>query len=358
MRVLFLSGREASYARNEVLVRALRRFAEVDVIAPAVEPRSQWLSSVQIAGRALPQLRRGYDLLFVGFYGHVIVQLLAKLWRGPLLFDAFISTYDTLCFDRKLYAPRSPAGRLAFRLDRSSCAAADHVLLDTQHHVRYFVETFGLPAARFTALPVGCSEEIYTFQPPPPPRLPLQVLTYATFLPLHGIETTLRAAALLRDAPVAVRLIGSGPALPDMQALAHELQLDNVTFAPPTPPRALAAAIAAADICLGGHFGAGDKAARVIPGKIYQMLAVGRPVIAADSPGNRELLQDGESACLVPPADPGALAAAIRRLAASAELRGRLAAGGHAAYQAQASEAVIGEQLRALVERLLATQVG
>ena len=37
MRVLFLAGRERTYARNEVLLRALRRFAEVDVVAPAAE---------------------------------------------------------------------------------------------------------------------------------------------------------------------------------------------------------------------------------------------------------------------------------------------------------------------------------
>jgi glycosyltransferase involved in cell wall biosynthesis len=180
----------------------------------------------------------------------------------------------------------------------------------------------------------------------------VQVLSYATFLPLHGIETTLHAAALLRDAPIRLRLIGGGPLLPAMRALAQMLQLDNVVFEPPVSPGALGAAIAAADICLGGHFGTGDKAARVIPGKIYQMLAVGRPVIAADARGNRELLRHGESAWLIPPTDPVALAAAIRELAADAGLRRHLAAGGHAAYTAQASEAVIGRRLRARVEQL------
>jgi glycosyltransferase involved in cell wall biosynthesis len=354
MRVLFLTGREATYARNEVLLRALRHYAEVDVVAPTIEPRSQWLSSLRVAAAALPRLRRRYDLLFAGFYGHVIVQLMRRFWQGPLLFDAFVSTYDTLCFDRRVHAPDSRAGRLAFWLDRSSCATASHVLLDTHHHVRYFVETFGLPSSHFSAVPVGCSEAIYAFRPLPAPRPCLEVLSYATFLPLHGIETTLRAAALLRDAPVCIRLIGSGPTLRAMQALAQELRLDNVVFDPPVAPQALSAAIAAADICLGGHFGAGDKAGRVIPGKIYQMLAVGRPVIAADAAGNRELLRHGESAYLVPPGAPAALAAAVRELAADASLRRRLAAGGHAAYQARASEAVIAEQLRSIVEAMVA----
>lgn len=351
MRVLFLTGREWTYARNEVLLRAFRRFAEVHVIAPDAEPRSQWLSSFQVAGRSLSHLRRPYDLVFAGFYGHVIVEIVRRFWRGPLLFDAFVSTYDTLCFDRKVYAPSSLPGRLAFQLDRSACTAASHVLLDTQHHVRYFAQTFGLPADLFTAVPVGCSEDIYTFQPLPQQRDRIQVLSYATFLPLHGIETTLRAAALLQDCPIQIRLIGSGPALPAMRALAQQLQLTNVEFEPPVTPQGLSAAIAAADICLGGHFGVGDKAARVIPGKIYQMLAVGRPVIAANAPGNRELLRDSTSACFVPASDPPALAAAIRQLAADPVLRRTLAAGGHAAYQEHASEAVIAQMLKTVVER-------
>ena len=82
MRVLFLAGREQTYARNEVLLRALRGFAEVDVIAPAVQPRSQWVSSLTVAARALPHLRGQYDLVVVGFYGHVIVELLRRFRRG------------------------------------------------------------------------------------------------------------------------------------------------------------------------------------------------------------------------------------------------------------------------------------
>ena len=354
MRVLFVSGRERTYARNEVLLRAFRRFAQVDVVAPQAQPRSQWASSLAVASQAGRRLARAsYDLLFVGFYGHLLVQMLHRLRHGPLLFDAFLSTYDTLCFDRKLFAPSSPPGRLAYWLDSASCAAASHVLLDTAHHVQYFAATFGLPRAHFTALPVGCSEDIYRFAPLCPARGVVEVLSYTTFLPLHGVETTLRCAALLKGRPIVFRLLGSGPTLGRMQQMAQELALDNVIFAPPVRPDALAQAIAAADICLGGHFGASDKAARVIPGKIYQMLAVGRPVIAADAPGNGELLRHGESAYLVPAADPAALAQAIAALADDAALRARLAAGGHAAYLAQASEIVITRRLLETVVRVL-----
>ena len=65
-----------------------------------------------------------------------------------------------------------------------------------------------------------------------------------------------------------------------------------------------------------------------------------------------ELLADGESALLVPAGDPAALAAAVRRLAGDAVLAQSIGAGGLAAYRMHASERVLGERWRGLVEQL------
>ncbi len=92
----------------------------------------------------------------------------------------------------------------------------------------------------------------------------------------------------------------------------------------------------------------------MIPNKAFQALACGTPLVTADTPAARELLRDDESALLVPPGDPHALAAALRRLAADPELAERIGAGGHAAYQAHASEDVLGRRWRGLLEGLLA----
>ncbi len=359
MRVLFLTGREITYARNEVLLRAFQRFGAVDVIAAEKQPASLLTNSLRIATAALPRLLAGsYDLVFIGFYGHLILRLLSGLIRQPLLFDAFVSTYDTLSFDRQQFTPNSLSGKTAFWLDRSTCRRADHVLLDTEQHIDYFVETFGLSRAKFTALPVGCSEAIYHPQPKPLdaqafPAGRALVLSYTTFLPLHGMETVLHAAARLPAAPIHFQLIGAGPLLPAMQSLAATLGLSNLTFAPPVPPAELARALAAADICLGGHFGKSDKAGRVVPGKIYQMLAMAKAVIAGDTPANRALLTPGEQALLVDPSDPQALAAAILTLHDDPALRIRLAAQGHQLYQAACSEAVITQRLQAVVAQVL-----
>ncbi|HEU4941882.1 MAG TPA: methyltransferase domain-containing protein, partial [Gaiellaceae bacterium] len=51
--------------------------------------------------------------------------------------------------------------------------------------------------------------------------------------------------------------------------------------------------------------------------------------------------------------DRGALAAALRRLAAEEETTGRIAAAGHAVYRKQASEDVLGRRWRGILEGLM-----
>ncbi|MEZ4709249.1 MAG: glycosyltransferase [Caldilineaceae bacterium] len=351
MKVLLITGREIGYARNEVLLRALQRFAQVDVVAASTQPRSLIWNSFAIAFQALPKvLRGGYDLIVVGFYGHIIQALISRLTSTPILFDAFVSSYDTLCFDRQLFAPNSLVGRAAFWLDRTTTQAATHVLLDTPRHAAYFVETFGLPAEKVSALPVGCQESIFQPQPFRPTHQSFtQVLYYSTYLPLHGVETVIRAAHHLRHEAICFRLIGNGPEYAAVRQLAEKFKLENITFAPPVSLAEIATEIAAADICLGGHFGDSDKAGRVVPGKIYQILAMARPAIAAASPANGELLTHGQNAWLIPSGDPLALAQAIQTLHDDCALRHHLGQQGRQLYEQTCSEAVITEQLHKII---------
>lgn len=354
MRVLFVTGRELTYARNEVLLRAFRRFAEVTVVAPQRAPNSLVLESANVAGRAARlAATQPFDLIFVGFYGYLILEAMRPLIRSPLLFDAFVSNYDTLVFDREIVDGDSLGGRIALWLDRSACARADHVLVDTASHAEFFAAEIGIERQRITALPVGCNEEIF-YPQPREPRAGTRVLYYCTYLPLHGVDVVLHAASYLAAQAIEFQIVGDGPLRPAMESLARALRLGNVRFVDAMPARAIAQELARADLCLGGHFGPSAKAQRTVPGKLYQMLAAERAVIGADSPANRDLLVDGASALLIPPQDPPALALAIRRLHEDVELRSAVAAQGRRVFEQRASEAVITARVRDLAERLAA----
>ena len=66
----------------------------------------------------------------------------------------------------------------------------------------------------------------------------------------------------------------------------------------------------------------------VVPNKVYQAAACGRPLVTRDGPGLREVLRPGDHCLVCPPADAAALAAAISTLLDDARLAERM---GHAA---------------------------
>jgi glycosyltransferase involved in cell wall biosynthesis len=360
-RILFISGRETGYIRNRVLIRALQ--LHFDVLCLSSNARGTAARTLLGLARFVVQ-RPAYDLCFVGFYGHPLTVALSALQRvlgatgergprPPIVFDAYVSTYDTLCEDRQWFKRQSVAGRLARWLDRQSCRAADRVLLDTETHVQYFAEALGVPRNKLEAVYVGCDERLF-YPRESGPRAQgdgeTLVFYYGAYLPLHGTEVIVQAADRLRDRPD-IRFVigGDGPRSAYVRRTAKELDLSNVDFCGWIPLEQLPGAIAQASICLGGHFSAVPKAARVISTKTYQFIAMRKATIVGDNPATRELFTHGEHVYAVPMSDPGALAHAIRTLADHAEIREHIAAGGHAIYQERLTTEAIGQQLAALV---------
>ncbi len=354
MRILFLSGRELPYQRNEVILRALERLGTVTVIGPQAQPRSLLWSSFVVTLRSMPHLVFGqFDLIFVGFFGHLLMFPVKLLSSKPVLFDAFISVYDTLSGDRNVFPQGSWRGKLAYWLDQTACRRANHVLLDTRQQVEFFTSAFDLPSSKLSSLPVGCNEDLFYPKPSPSADARTNVLYYSTYQPLHGVETVVRAAEQISyESNISFKLIGRGQEYARVNHLAHELNLSNVTFTAPVPIEQLPGEIAAADICLGGHFGTSEKAGRVVPGKIYQILAMERAVIAADSQANTALLTHGETAYLVPPSDPQSLAEAILTLHKDIRLRQRLAEGGRQLFVDCCGEASITQRLLEILQKV------
>jgi glycosyltransferase involved in cell wall biosynthesis len=285
--------------------------------------------------RALARAYRAappHDAVLVGYPGAVAAGVARRGnrdGRRPVVLDAFFSLHDAVVNDRRLASPRSLRGRALLRLDRSSCAAADVVMVDTGEHARYFAGAIGVPPGKLLVVPVGAMPFAAPPPPPRPPGGPLEVLFFGTYVPLQGVPVILEAAALLRGGGVRLTLVGRGQDLPAARerALALGLREPGVRFVEEFLPRAaLDGRIAAADACL-GIFGTTAKASRVVPCKVHDALAAGKPLATADTPAAREILRDGVHALLVPPGDPGALAAALARLRDDPALRAGLARG-------------------------------
>jgi glycosyltransferase involved in cell wall biosynthesis len=291
------------------------------------------------------------DFLFVGYTGHFDVfpaWCLSRVRRVPLIFDAFLSLYDSLVLDRGVVGRRGIKAWLLRRIDRWSCRLADRVLLDTRAHQQFFSREFGIPEKKFWILPIGADDRIFKATPLRTPNgHGYTVLHFGRYIPLHGLETVVRAAALLEKSGEACRfkLVGDGAERRRIETLAEQLGVRAVEFLDSQSPEELAGTLREADVCL-GIFGETDKAGRVIPNKVYEAMASGRPVITGDSPAAREFLRDGEDCMLCGRGNPEALASAIRTIRRNPALARKLAEGGRRSFEEKASPRVIGGRLK------------
>jgi len=365
MRVLALGSYHRDADRNRILLRGLR---ECGVL---VSERRFPMETLKFRGTGLTLLGQlcrvalslpkycGHmvsgagaaaeaDVVFIGYLGHhdvAAVAALRRVLRGlrgkPVVFDPFFSLYDTVVSDRGLLSPRCLPARVLWRSERWLLTAADLVLADTATHGAYYRAMAGLPPERVRVVPVGVDEALFSAREYRPEAGPLRILFYGTYIPLHGIETILRAAHLVREEGLRFRLIGRGQTRPRADALARELRLDSVEFIDWVPMAQLPGEIAQSDIVL-GIFGMTGKAARVVPNKVYQALSVGRCVVTRDSPALREMFRPGEHLAVCPPGDAEALAHTIQELARNTALRQELAEAGCRIVHEQFSTAAIG----------------
>jgi glycosyltransferase involved in cell wall biosynthesis len=86
------------------------------------------------------------------------------------------------------------------------------------------------------------------------------------------------------------------------------------------------------------------------PHALVEALAVGTPVLATSVGGIPEIVVDGENGLLVPAGDAGALADAVRRLFADADLRARLTAAAAPSVERFAPARTV-EQLEAILQK-------
>lgn len=225
----------------------------------------------------------------------------------------------------------------------------------------------GLPAvACGPGVAAGLAERGYEVQttivngvrPPPPPAdarvlreewgvapdEPL-IVSVGRLVPQKNQALAIRALARMPRGALAI--LGDGPLLADLRRQAEADGIsERVVFA---GVRSDAPAVmGAADVVVLPSRWEG------LPLVGLEALAAGTPLVATGVRGVRELLTDEVDALLVPPDDPTALAAALRRVLEDAGLRQRLLAGGRHLTASYGVDAMVDGYLR-LYERLVSS---
>lgn len=351
LRVCYFGTYRANYSRNRIMIEGLR-LSGVEVVEchvplwHGIEDRVHtasggWLRPAFIARivRTYWKLLKShwnvgnYDVMVLGYPGQIDVcmaRLLTWWRRKPLALDIFMSIY--LIASERGLTKRSPlTANLIFGAERLACALPDLLILDTVDYVRWFQETYGLREERFCLVPTGADDR--AFQPMKAIEGKddgtFKVLYYGTFIPNHGVKYVIEAARILRDDPdIRFEFIGEGPTKAEAVCLVSEYELNHVKFEGWIEKQDLTRRAAEADVCLGA-FGTTPQSLMTVQNKVYEGLAMAKPVIVGDSPAIRRLLRHKEHVYVCKRADPESLAEAISLLKTDSDLRGHLAQTGH-----------------------------
>jgi len=234
----------------------------------------------------------------------------ARKWQIPLIIDPLISAYEKEVFERGKWPPNAKPALNRKNWEHRLFSLADLVVADTPAHADFFREELMIATDRLSVLYVSAEDDHFSPLPFPETSGHLEVLFYGSFLPLQGVDIIVKAAKLDPDAPIRWTLLGDGDLRPEMERIAGGAA--NIFFEPWLEYSALPERLSRAHIIL-GIFGITVKADLVIPNKIFQSMAVGRPVITRHARAYRDTLDGSPVIGWVPPGDPAALTALVRQ---------------------------------------------
>lgn len=348
MKVVWAGTFQPNFGRNRQLSAYLKAAGlEVDVLRVSVWPedrieafRSRSISMLfrlllaelaVMAKLAVAPRPDAYLVSYPGWFDVPGVWLIGRIRGVPLVFDPFISLYETAVEDRGLVPRSSLTARMTRTIDRIALRRPALVVADTATHADYFRWLSG-SNKEFLVAEVGANEGV--FNAAGSETETNLVLFYGTFVPLHGVDVIVRAANLL-DPSVRFVLYGDGQTRAAAETLNAGLLNENVEFRDPVTHEHLASAMASATIVL-GVFSESAKADRVIPHKVFEAMASGRPVVTARTTAT-EGLEAAGAVMTCRPGDPEDLAASIQRLLNEPDLREKLAIRSAAVFAARFS---------------------
>lgn len=175
----------------------------------------------------------------------------------------------------------------------------------------------------------------------------------------QGLENVVLAAEKMQDQTnVQFFLIGQGAAAESLREMVRERGLSSIKFLPFEPEEMLSDMFAAADVLLINHRASVRDS--VLPGKLLNYMAAGRPVVAAVHADSETAVYLRKANCgrVVPPEQPSALATAIRQLCDDSELRKRLGEGGRQFAEANFARRQVLDRYVDLIENLARNHSG
>jgi glycosyltransferase involved in cell wall biosynthesis len=267
-------------------------------------------AGLRMLGRLRPQLLYQRHEAFAT-YG---VEL-AQLADAPLVLE----WNNSEVWARRAWHVSHPIKRafdpLATRMERHAVQRADLIAAVSTHAAAMAIDE-GAPRDAVVVLPNGVDvvavDRAIADAPTRPRRGGRLVGWVGSFDPWHGAEVLVRALGEL-PSDVGAVLVGDGSERPRCEALARELGVhDRIEWTGALPHDAAVQRLAGCDVLASPHVPMVDRPFFGSPTKIFEYMAIKRPIVASSLEQIGEILSDGVTGRLVIPGDALDLARGIR----------------------------------------------
>ena len=318
MKVLFTCSDKPTIARNKFHRETLQSRFEYD---ECISFGKSYASRIPGILSRLPFKMVGKDFYFVGYMGHFLVPFMRLFTKKPIVFDFYLSIFDMLCNDRKLYSPKSLPGKFTFWIEKKSLECADFVIVDTNKLIETLSSTYNVPKEKFVKVHLTINEENVKPQKVERYKENFTVLYVGSYIPLHGTEIIVKAAKILQDMgdDTLFLMIGKGPDFQKCQSFVRKHQLKNVEFKGYMSLEELNYYYNATDINL-GLFNTGERANSVVLNKTNDSFRVGKPHLTLKTDAMQEAFKDKEDIFFTENIDPQTLADKILEIKHNTEL--------------------------------------
>lgn len=309
MKVCYFGTYRKEYSRNKIMIAALEKAGieviqchvklwhgiqdRVDAVEGGWKKPDFWWRVVKAYLVLIWRFQKvgDFDILMVGYPGQFdvfLAKIFAILKRKPLVWDVFMSIY-LIAKERDLIENHKFIIFLIRCIEHIALRLPNLLIQDTIDYVIWFEKEYKVSRKRFILVPTGADDRI--FKPHTIPKNSVGekfvILYYGSFIPNHGVMKIAEAIKQLKNRKeIRFRFIGEGPEKSNFQSYIKRELLDNVEIIGWMSQMDLINQINRADICLGA-FGNTPQSLMTIQNKIFECMAMGKPVITGDSPAIR-----------------------------------------------------------------------
>ena len=167
-------------------------------------------------------------VVFPGIIDILFLKIFARKYRNKIIYDYFISIYQTIVEDRRLLRNRFLI-KILIKIEHFLLQLPSKIIVETEPIKRYLLKTFN-QNLKISVIFTPVNENNFNFKKLQKYKKKIiDFIYWGTFINLHGLEILLHAAKFKKDI-YKIYLLGDGQEFQKIYELKNNLGLNNIVF--------------------------------------------------------------------------------------------------------------------------------